>query len=83
MQKFALASLMTVAAMAADADDLVTSIPDAPELPSATYSGYLATDSPTRTLHYMFAASESDPTTDPLVIWFNGGPGCSSMLAFF
>ena len=33
----------------------------------------------TRALHYMLVeAEESD--TKPLVLWLNGGPGCSSML---
>lgn len=45
------------------------------------YSGYL-TVTETKSLHYVFAESMSDPTNDPVVIWFNGGPGCSSMLAF-
>jgi carboxypeptidase C (cathepsin A) len=35
-----------------------------------------------KSLHYVFAESMSDPVNDPVTIWFNGGPGCSSMLAF-
>lgn len=46
------------------------------------YSGYLDTLSPTRKLHYVFVESESNPETDPVVLWLNGGPGCSSLLGF-
>lgn len=47
-----------------------------------SYSGYLPV-STTKALHYIFVESQNDPTTDPVVIWFNGGPGCSSLLGFF
>ena len=34
-------------------------------------------------LHYMLSESEKAPAKDPLVFWFNGGPGCSSLDGFF
>ena len=64
----------------ADADQ-VHSLPtlDGPISP-AFYSGYLTVDEKAgRHLFYAFAESQGNPATDPLVLWSNGGPGCSSV----
>ena len=31
----------------------------------------------------MYIESLDKPSTDPVLIWFNGGPGCSSLLGLF
>lgn len=46
------------------------------------YSGYAAIKNTTKNLHYLLVESARDWKTDPLIVWTNGGPGCSSMLAF-
>jgi len=75
---FALAC-MAACAMAAPAEDLMSNLPDAPAFKTDTYSGYLKV-SDTKSLHYAYTESMDSPETDPIIIWFNGGPGCSSML---
>ena len=63
------------ATMAARADE-VTQLPgwEGP-LPSKQYSGYLAVGDGTRHLHYYVTESEADPSSDPVTLWLNGGPG--------
>ena len=64
----------------ADAD-LITSLPmwDGPP-PSRQWSGYLDVSGTQKHLHYWFVESYSkNPADDPVVLWLNGGPGCSSL----
>ena len=42
------------------------------------YPGYL--NFSTGHFHYVFFDSQRDPDNDPVVLWLNGGPGCSSMI---
>lgn len=67
---------------AVDADKF-TNLPNfADPMKTNSYSGYLNV-SDIKALHYVFVESQNDPANDPVVIWFNGGPGCSSLLGFF
>eukprot|EP00358_Blepharisma_japonicum_P004314 CAMPEP_0202947164 /NCGR_PEP_ID=MMETSP1395-20130829/10980_1 /ASSEMBLY_ACC=CAM_ASM_000871 /TAXON_ID=5961 /ORGANISM="Blepharisma japonicum, Strain Stock R1072" /LENGTH=417 /DNA_ID=CAMNT_0049648239 /DNA_START=112 /DNA_END=1365 /DNA_ORIENTATION=+ len=48
------------------------------------YSGYLKLpNTQGRQIHYVFFTSQNKPATDPVVLWLNGGPGCSSMEGAF
>ncbi|KAH7697148.1 Protein F41C3.5 [Aphelenchoides avenae] len=68
---------------------LASAVNEIKDLPGLTfdvkfkhYSGYLKA-SATRHLHYWLVESQRNPSTDPLVFWFNGGPGCSSLIGLF
>ncbi|ONK78253.1 uncharacterized protein A4U43_C02F16250 [Asparagus officinalis] len=62
------------------AEDKVIKLPGQPQVSFEQYSGYISVDKmKQRALFYYFAEAEIDPATKPLVLWLNGGPGCSSV----
>ena len=64
-----------------DPADIVTDLPDYP-YKGRLYSGYLDLDDPLKKYHYLFVEAAQDSYNAPLVLWLNGGPGCSSMLGW-
>ncbi|GAB2267491.1 Serine carboxypeptidase II-2 [Dionaea muscipula] len=44
------------------------------------FSGYITVNEDSgRALFYWFIEASGDPSSEPLVLWLNGGPGCSSI----
>eukprot|EP00357_Protocruzia_adherens_P018622 CAMPEP_0114997344 /NCGR_PEP_ID=MMETSP0216-20121206/14845_1 /TAXON_ID=223996 /ORGANISM="Protocruzia adherens, Strain Boccale" /LENGTH=423 /DNA_ID=CAMNT_0002361711 /DNA_START=135 /DNA_END=1406 /DNA_ORIENTATION=+ len=50
-----------------------------PDLPFKFYSGYLQVPGAGRKIHYTFEQHLHNDKKAPLLLWLNGGPGCSSM----
>lgn len=78
---FVIALLSLVSA--GPAEDIVYSLKGVDLTNSANlWSGYIDITGTSKKIHYLLAESQNDPSNDPLIIWYNGGPGCSSMLGF-
>ncbi|KAI8016145.1 Serine carboxypeptidase-like 20 [Camellia lanceoleosa] len=69
---------------AVPANSFITKLPGFnATFPSKHYSGYVSIDgNPAKQLFYYFVKSERKPSNDPVVLWLNGGPGCSSFDGF-
>ncbi|PHT97730.1 Serine carboxypeptidase-like 40 [Capsicum chinense] len=74
------ASKFIVPQVGSKENDKISALPGQPSgVNFAQYSGYVTVDANAgRALFYYLAESSNDPPTKPLVLWLNGGPGCSS-----
>ncbi|KAG0611141.1 hypothetical protein M758_7G119100 [Ceratodon purpureus] len=77
-------ALLPLAVVGAPNGAAVESVPGfSGTLPSKHHAGYVSVnDTNGRELFYYFVESEGNPATDPVVLWLNGGPGCSSFDGF-
>ncbi|XP_062091532.1 serine carboxypeptidase-like 45 isoform X2 [Humulus lupulus] len=60
--------------------DKIFKLPGQPHVGFQQFSGYVKVDDKKNiSLFYYFVEAETDPSSKPLVLWLNGGPGCSSL----
>ncbi|KAM0046998.1 putative carboxypeptidase D [Helianthus debilis subsp. tardiflorus] len=64
----------------ATVSDEVVKLPGQPPVSFRQFAGYITVDEAKhRSLFYYFVEAESNSSSKPLVLWLNGGPGCSSV----
>ncbi|CAL1374418.1 unnamed protein product [Linum trigynum] len=60
--------------------DGIVKLPGQPDISFQQYAGYVTIDeTQQRELFYYFVEAATNSTSKPLVLWLNGGPGCSSV----
>ncbi|XP_028798150.1 serine carboxypeptidase-like 45 isoform X1 [Neltuma alba] len=65
-------------------EDEIQSLPGQPPVTFQQFAGYITIDDrKQRSMFYYFVEAETNPTSKPLVLWLNGGPGCSSLIGAF
>ncbi|KAJ0238121.1 Serine carboxypeptidase-like 34 [Hirschfeldia incana] len=66
--------------LAAQRADLVKELPGQPPVKFRQYAGYVTVnETHGRALFYWFFEATHNPNRKPLLLWLNGGPGCSSV----
>jgi serine carboxypeptidase-like clade 2 len=76
--------LATSVLTASPSDYLITSLPgyEGPWPTFKQYSGYITVnETHGRYLFFYFVESQNNPASDPVVLWLQGGPGCSGLYA--
>ncbi|KAF2305436.1 hypothetical protein P3X46_004746 [Hevea brasiliensis] len=75
-----LMQLCTAEGLSSKEEDKMASLPGQPPVSFQQYAGYITIDQKQqRALFYYFVEAETEPASKPLVLWLNGGPGCSSV----
>ncbi|XP_038904506.1 serine carboxypeptidase-like 45 [Benincasa hispida] len=60
--------------------DRIVRLPGQPSVSFQQFSGYIIIDDyQNRALFYYFVEAHTDPSSKPLLLWLDGGPGCSSL----
>jgi len=57
----------------------IKNLPGAPPLNFRQFSGYISLPNGHGKIFYWFVESQGNPDSDPLMLWTNGGPGCSGL----
>ena len=87
MPRYFIAILLTCSPfLLAKADDEVKALPGFDgEICFKNFAGYLPTDVQNggKNLFYWYHESVKSPSTKPIILWLNGGPGCSSLGGMF